>query len=357
MQFNSVKRGNFSGLARSVSRSAAQAFDAARTSATDHTAIAKEAIKGRSMERRAAMEAEGKVARAGLQAFATVKDTKNDIDSAKKINDIKRPARRMAGVVAGLGAISQAAVMNKNLKDDRRERAEMKALEQQSFETKMGIIRGEQEQVRAMIEQMRSGLGNTSVPAVDTSGSTNTTKPSSSSSPAQVKPAPSTPVSSSSSKSTGNPRMQYMQKLTSQGMTPTQAAATVGHLIVETGNFKHMEELVPNRHGTRGYGHLQWTDPTPGRGRRTDFTNWTKSQGLNPSSFEANSGFLTHEMTTNFNGSWNRGSNFQGFRQTGSMEDASTYLRQNYIRPSAGSEQRRINEGYRVLDEWNAFNS
>ena len=46
MQFNSVKRGNFSGLARSVSKSAAQAFDA-QVTVTDHTAIAKEAIKGR----------------------------------------------------------------------------------------------------------------------------------------------------------------------------------------------------------------------------------------------------------------------------------------------------------------------
>ena len=121
MQFNSVKRGNFSGLARSVNRATDQVFDSARSTSVDHTAIAKESIKGRSMERRAAMEAEGKVSRAGLQAFAKGKDTKNDIDSAKKINDIKRPARRMAGVVAGLGAISQAALMNKNLKKTKAE--------------------------------------------------------------------------------------------------------------------------------------------------------------------------------------------------------------------------------------------
>ena len=81
MQFNSVKRGNFSGLARSVSKSAAQAFDAARSTATDHTAIAKEAIKGRSMERRAAMEAEGKVARAGLEAVSKTKEYKDTADA------------------------------------------------------------------------------------------------------------------------------------------------------------------------------------------------------------------------------------------------------------------------------------
>ena len=127
MQFNSVKRGNFSGLARSVSKSAAQAFDAARSTATDHTAIAKEAIKGRSMERRAAMEAEGKVARAGLQAFAKVKDTKNDIDSAKKINDIKRPAKRMAGIVAGLGALTTGYVTMEENKKTKAENDQLRA--------------------------------------------------------------------------------------------------------------------------------------------------------------------------------------------------------------------------------------
>ena len=122
MQFNSVKRGNFSGLARSVNSTMDQVFDAARSTAVDNTLIAKESIKGRSMERRAAMEAEGKVARAGLQAFAKLKDTKNDIDSAKKINDIKRPAWRMAGVVAGLGALASGCSDEKNLKKIERER-------------------------------------------------------------------------------------------------------------------------------------------------------------------------------------------------------------------------------------------
>ena len=354
MKFNSVKRGNFSGLAGHVNRATDQVFEAARSTSVDHTAIAKESIKGRSLERRAAMKAEGKVAQAGLQAFAKTKDTKNRIDSAKKINDIKRPAKRMAGVVAGLGAISQAAVMNKNLKEDKAERLALRA-EQDAINAKTtSMYESMNEGWKTIQEQLKGTLVDVDEsPSTPVSSGTNNTGSSST----QVKPADSTSALSSSSKSTDNPRMQYMQKLTSQGMTPTQAAATVGHLVVETGNFKYMEELAPNRHGTRGYGHLQWTDPTPGRGRRTDFTNWSKTQGLNPNSFEANSGFLTHEMTSNFNGSWNRGSSFQGYRQTGNMEDASTYLRQNYIRPSAGSEQRRINEGYRVLDEWNSFNS
>ena len=196
MKFNSVKSGDFSRSAKHVNRNMDAVLDVNRQTATNFTNIANEAIKGRGLERRAAMKAEAEVSRAGLQAFAKTKDTKNKIDSAKKINDIKRPARRMAGVVAGLGAISGAALMHKNLKDDRAERAELKALDQQNFETKMGILQGEQEATREMIETMKATIKNTSLPSTNTppksSGSgTNTsgsTSISSSNTPAEVKP-------------------------------------------------------------------------------------------------------------------------------------------------------------------------
>ena len=45
MQFNSVKRGNFSGLARSVNSASDQIFDSARSTSVDHTAITKESSK------------------------------------------------------------------------------------------------------------------------------------------------------------------------------------------------------------------------------------------------------------------------------------------------------------------------
>ena len=106
MRFNSVKRGNFSSLAKSVNRTMDQVFNSSRETAMDNTKIANEAIKGRSMERRAAMKAEAEVSRAGLQAYTKVKMTKNDVETDKKVRDIKRPAKRMAGIVGGLGAIA-----------------------------------------------------------------------------------------------------------------------------------------------------------------------------------------------------------------------------------------------------------
>ena len=122
MQFNSVKRGNFSGLARSVSKSAAQAFDAARSTATDHTAIAKEAIKGRSMERRAVMKAEGKVARAGLEAVSKTKQYKDTADMIVDVGEEKGKKARMAGALGALGSLATGVTTRKYL--DRQEERE-----------------------------------------------------------------------------------------------------------------------------------------------------------------------------------------------------------------------------------------
>ena len=119
MQFNSVKSGSFSGLAGHVNKVMDQALKAGRDTAVDHTAIAKESIKGRSLERRAAMKADAKVSRAGLDAIATVKQVSDNVDAAKNIEDIKRPARRMAGVVGALGTLSGAYVLGQTAKKDK----------------------------------------------------------------------------------------------------------------------------------------------------------------------------------------------------------------------------------------------
>ena len=84
MRFNSVKRGNFSGLARTVNKNYEAVHRAGRESGVDFTKIAQEAIKGRSLERRAAMKAEGQVAEAGMQAYSKVKNTKNDVEAKRR---------------------------------------------------------------------------------------------------------------------------------------------------------------------------------------------------------------------------------------------------------------------------------
>ena len=77
------------------------------------------------------------------------------------------------------------------------------------------------------------------------------------------------------------------------GLTQAQAAGFVGNLGYELGGFKQLQEKKPLIPGSRGgYGYAQWTGP-----RRTEFEAWSKARGLDPSSHEANAGFVEHELS------------------------------------------------------------
>ena len=139
MRFNSVKRGNFSGLARSVNQNADAIFKAARDTAVDNTAIAKEAIKGRSMERRAAMEAEGKVARAGLEAVSKTKQYKDTANALVTEGKQKGKKARMAGVVGALGSLATGVVVRKDRAADKKDREEQALAEERRHEQLMAM--------------------------------------------------------------------------------------------------------------------------------------------------------------------------------------------------------------------------
>ena len=79
--------GNYSTSAKAVIRNSDAIFDAAMSGKPDFTKISKEAIKGRSLERRAATKAEADVASAGLKAFTDTNLTRmreDTFDSYKK---------------------------------------------------------------------------------------------------------------------------------------------------------------------------------------------------------------------------------------------------------------------------------
>jgi len=119
MRFNSVRSSDYSQSARAVSKASDQIFDAAISGKPDFTKISQEAIKGRSLERRTATEAEGRVAQAGIKAASQVRRNKMKADATTEVEAIKRPARRMAGVVGALGTLSGAYVMKQGM--DRQE--------------------------------------------------------------------------------------------------------------------------------------------------------------------------------------------------------------------------------------------
>ena len=215
--------GNYATSANAVMRSSDQIFDAAMSAKPDFTKISKEAIKGRSLERRAVTKAEGEVASAGLEAFTKAKRTQNAADTAKEINDIKRPARRMAGVVAGLGAISGAAMMHKNMKEDKAERASFRA-EQDAITAKTNSMFAETQRMQTeMMETLQNGLKDTSTTSPKTSGSEPTN---SGSTPVSTPAAPT-------SSSTSQPKIQAKVSPGFKGMVDmaSQAGAKYPQLV------------------------------------------------------------------------------------------------------------------------------
>lgn len=75
------------------------------------------------------------------------------------------------------------------------------------------------------------------------------------------------------------------------GLTREQAAGITGNLWRESGlqGINERNPLVPGSRG--GFGWAQWTGP-----RRVAFEQWAQRQGLDPSSDQANYGFLRHEI-------------------------------------------------------------
>lgn len=81
------------------------------------------------------------------------------------------------------------------------------------------------------------------------------------------------------------------------GLTKEQAAGFVGNLAHESAGLNvNIEEKAANVHGTRGYGLAQWTDPSPGKGRRTNLINFAKERNIAVNDFETQYQFLLHEL-------------------------------------------------------------
>ncbi|NNM72415.1 phage tail tape measure protein [Enterovirga aerilata] len=76
------------------------------------------------------------------------------------------------------------------------------------------------------------------------------------------------------------------------GLGKEDAAAILGNLGHESGGFRFLQELKPMVPGSRGgWGWAQWTGP-----RRRAFERYAAERGLDPKSYEANYGFLRHEL-------------------------------------------------------------
>ena len=108
------------------------------------------------------------------------------------------------------------------------------------------------------------------------------------------------------------------------GLTQAQAAGVVGNLDHESGGFATLQEIDPMVEGSRGgYGYAQWTGP-----RRRAFEAWAADNGLDPASYEANYGFLRHELTAT-----PEGAVVDKLRGVNSPDEAATVFSETFLRP------------------------
>jgi len=107
-------------------------------------------------------------------------------------------------------------------------------------------------------------------------------------------------------------------------LTREQAAGFVGNLDHETGGFKFMQEIKPVVPGSRGgYGFAQWT-----ASRRVAFENWAAERDLPLDSYEANYGYLKHELENT-----PEGSVLEDLRGAKDVKEAATIVSEKFLRP------------------------
>jgi hypothetical protein len=320
---------DYAAAGKAVANSAAKSFAVQRKTGPDYGKLSQVAMKTAAEEKISSMKASSQVTRAGINAYEGVVQQGNKIAVFENAQDIKTK-QKMAGGIAAIGKIAGAGFLaaTDNTKGRERPTADLKGL-YDSYKTK------------------RTALKEKQTAESDALGTFQSTpfKPSGGATPGKVTPGAT--VSSPTDKSNyGN---AYMQTFGNAGWSADQSAAMVGHLKVESDNFQADTEYAPNAYGTKGRGHLQWTDTGTSGGRRTNFENYSTTNNLDPTSYEANSGFLLSEMQGNHGNHWTNGGSYKGFLQTSSLQDASSYLQNNYIRPGIPHTDRRISGAQTAL--------
>ena len=184
MRFNSVSNSDYSASARAVTQSMDSMYDTSRRTAPDFNKIAQTALEARSQERRAVMQAESQITRQGIKSKTDVELVNLDEKTKQNVKDIKRPAKRMAGVVAGLGTLTTAWMTKKDMDKDAADAAELKALRDEQIgllreQVELSKTRSQQQEVDQLttitelqdeIDSLQSSSGS------DTTGGSGSTK-------------------------------------------------------------------------------------------------------------------------------------------------------------------------------------
>jgi hypothetical protein len=327
MRFASIGgQSNYAQAGKAVARDAEKTFDVARKNSVDFGGLARAAMQTRSDEKVAAMRAGAQVTKAAIGAKKDLKIQDTKIKSAKG-NMMRKAGGLVALGVGGLGEKSEKR--DYSFMESRIERDRAKANKLRNEAESMTLP----ETPKASTPDNSGGTGASNVSTTAASGGGG--------------------GKGVSGGGIGGSDMDYMNSLVNKGYKPIQAAAIVGNMRYESGDFKFSEELAPNAYGTKGYGALQWTN-AGGSNRRDEFMNWSKNQGLDANSFEANAGFTAHEMVhgdSQGRSHWTGGGGLDGFKGQTDLGAATLHFAQNYLRPAEatanyGERQRRAQDTF-----------
>ena len=324
MRFASIGgQSNYAQAGKAVANDAAKTFDVARKNSVDFGGLAQAAMKTRSDEKVAAMRAGAAVTKTAIdaKAYGKVKDAKRDIAKSGVM-------RKAGGLIAlGVGGLAE--------KSEKRDYS--------LYDKKIAGMKEKNEADRATMA------------GIDTSGKKAET-------PANTGGTAASSASNTSSSATpmksGDTAMNMMRDLTADGYSATQAAAITGNAQYESANFTAHEEYAPNAYGTKGAGYFQWTN-AGGSNRRDNFENYAKNNKLDPRSYQANTGFMMHELKGGAGNHWTGGMNDQGFRQIGDLSTAVNAFQNNYLRPAkdTANTSQRLSNAQNILQQFQSQNS
>jgi len=121
MRFASLNNSNardYAAAGKAVADTAADSFTIMRRSGPDYAGLSKVAMNTRSAEKIAAMKASADLTTKGIEAVADVTETGMNAKAGMKLVRDKADRVKMAGKVAGIGAVLGGAVMAATDKDD-----------------------------------------------------------------------------------------------------------------------------------------------------------------------------------------------------------------------------------------------
>ena len=116
----------------------------------------------------------------------------------------------------------------------------------------------------------------------------------------------------------------------------------VGNLII----LKECKNTIPIVKGSKGgYGFAQWTGP-----RREMFEEWSKSNKLDPSSYDANYGFLKFELSNKNDEIGNMGVNtIKQLKKSNNLDEATSIVMNTYLKPRIPHEDKRQSRSQSVF--------